>query len=94
MNVVTHAQFCSDPVVASVIINLPRVSFPVSHRLLVVVRLTVVVGSTMSLATQGWIHAVCVIVVSVCRASASPWSSGDFARRLHSFRELQRHLTD
>ena len=31
MNVFMHAQFCRDPVVESVIIGLPRVSFPVSQ---------------------------------------------------------------
>ena len=40
------------------------------------------------MATQGGIHAVCLTVVFVCHASASPWSSGDFARRSRSFREL------
>ena len=44
MNVVSHDQFCRDRVVESVIIDLPRVSFPVSHGLLIVVRLTVVTG--------------------------------------------------
>ncbi|MDA8001874.1 MAG: hypothetical protein MPL62_11380 [Alphaproteobacteria bacterium] len=50
--------------------------------------------ATTLLATQGGIHAVCLTVVFVCRASASPWSSGDFARGSRSFRELQRHSTE
>ena len=39
-----NAQFCSDPVVESVIIDLLRVSFPVSQGLLVIACLTVVAG--------------------------------------------------
>ena len=43
MKVVTHTQFCSDPVVESVITDLPRVSFPALHGLLVIVRFAVAV---------------------------------------------------
>ena len=53
MNVVTHVQFSSDPVVQSVIIDLPRVSSRVSLGLLVV-RLRVVVGGHHIIGDPRW----------------------------------------
>ena len=75
MNVVTHAQFSTDPVVESVIIDLPRVSSRVSLGLLVV-RLTVVAGGNHT-----WLINVmntgklCKAVCRLCKSNTQHWPS-------------------